>query len=158
MLLISMVVALLAALQLGDFFNASDEFGLVILALRRSRSCARRCSRSPMRLARRAGMLTSAALSLAVVALTPMALPGLIQTIADRSTNPFTVGVENTCITLELIVPALLAVLVQWGLVRRRWLELARRRGSDALALDHHRRGRRSSSSIRSAWRSCRAR
>ena len=33
MLLISMVVALLAALQLGDFFNASDEFGLVILGV-----------------------------------------------------------------------------------------------------------------------------
>ena len=33
MLLISMVVALLAALQLGDFFNASGEFGLVILGV-----------------------------------------------------------------------------------------------------------------------------
>jgi hypothetical protein len=34
------------------------------------------------------------------------------------------VGVENTYITLELIVPALSAVLVQWGLVRRHWLRL----------------------------------
>ena len=33
MLLISMLVALLAALQLGDFFNASGEFGLVILGV-----------------------------------------------------------------------------------------------------------------------------
>ena len=33
MLLISMLVALLAALQLGDFFNANDEFGLVILGV-----------------------------------------------------------------------------------------------------------------------------
>ena len=33
MLLISLVVALLAALQLGDFFGASDEFGLVILVV-----------------------------------------------------------------------------------------------------------------------------
>ena len=33
MLLISMVVALLAALQLGDFFNASGEFGSVILGV-----------------------------------------------------------------------------------------------------------------------------
>ena len=62
---------------------------------------------------------------LAVVALAPVALPGLVQTIADRSTNPYTVGVENTHITLELVVPALLAVLVQWGLVRRRWLRAA---------------------------------
>ena len=34
-------------------------------------------------------------------------------------------GVENTSITLELVIPALLAVLVQWGLVRRRWLRAA---------------------------------
>ena len=45
--------------------------------------------------------------------------------IADRSTNPYTVGIENTSITLELVIPALLAVLVQWGLVRRRWLRAA---------------------------------
>ncbi len=57
-----------------------------------------------------------------------MALPGLIQMIADHSTNPFTVGTENMSITLELVVPALLAVLVQWGLVRRRWLRFGRRR------------------------------
>jgi Na+/serine symporter len=35
------------------------------------------------------------------------------------------VGVENTHVTLELLIPALLAVLVQWGLVRRRWLRAA---------------------------------
>ena len=46
--------------------------------------------------------------------------------IADRSQNPFTASTENTSITLELIVPALLAVLVQWGLVQRRWLRLHR--------------------------------
>ena len=62
-----------------------------------------------------------------------------MQQIADRSTNPYTVGIENTYVTLELMIPALLAVLVQWGLVRRRWLRAAGERGSDALALGHDR-------------------
>lgn len=60
-----------------------------------------------------------------------MVLPGLVQTIADRSTNPYTVGIENRAIALELVIPALAAVLVQWGLVRRRWLRAA---GDDELS------------------------
>ena len=122
MLLISMLVALLAALQLGDFFNASGEFGLVILIVVAFTIVALAVFALAYRLTRRADVLTVVAVLLAIAALTPAALPGLIQKIADRSNNPFTVGDENTYITLELIVPALLAVLVQWGLVRRRWL------------------------------------
>ena len=50
MLLMSMVVALLAALQLGDFFGAGDEFGLVIaLVVAALPSWPCWCSRSPMR-------------------------------------------------------------------------------------------------------------
>jgi hypothetical protein len=82
--------------------------------------------------ARSARVLNGVALGLAVVALAPAVLPGLIQKIADRSTNPSTVGIENTYITIELIVPALAAVLVQWGLVRRRWLRAA---GGDDFSL-----------------------
>lgn len=122
MLLISMVVALLAALQLGDFFNANDEFGLVILGVVAFTILALAVFALMYAATRRAGALTLAALILAAVALVPVGLPGLVQTIANRSTNPFTIGVENSHIALELVVPALLAVLVQWGLVRRRWL------------------------------------
>ena len=124
MLLISMLVALLATLQLGDFFNASDEFGLVILGVAAFTILSLALFALAYRVARRASVLTIVAVLLGVVALAPVALPGLIRKIADRSHNPFTVGVENTYITIELIVPALLAVLVQWGLVRRRWLRL----------------------------------
>jgi hypothetical protein len=55
-----------------------------------------------------------------------LAWPGLVQAIADRSIGPDTIGIENIHIhiVLELVVPALLAVLVQWGLVRRRWLRV----------------------------------
>jgi hypothetical protein len=125
MLLISMVVALLAALQLGDFFGANDEFVLVIAGVMGFTVVALAVFAAVYRLTRHPGMLSVAALVLAVLALAPVVLPGLVQIIADRSTNPYTVGTENTHITLELVIPALLAVLVQWGLVRRRWLRSA---------------------------------
>jgi hypothetical protein len=124
MLLISILVALLAALQLGDFFNASGEFGLVILSVVAFTSVSLAVFALAYRVTRRVGALTVVAVALGIAALAPLALPGLIQKIADRSNNPYTVGVENTYITLELIVPALSAVLVQWGLVRRHWLRL----------------------------------
>ena len=124
-LLISMVVALLAALQLGDFFGADNEFGVVILAVAGFTVLALLVFALAYSLTRRAGALTGVALILAAFALAPVVLPGLVQMIADRSTNPFTVGMENTSITLELVIPALLAVLVQWGLVRRRRLRTA---------------------------------
>ena len=123
--LISLVVALLAALQLGDFFGANNEFGLVIMGVMGFTVFALLVFALAYAMARRAAVLAFVALALAAIALAPAALPGLIQKIADRSTNPYTVGTENTSITLELIIPALVAVLVQWGLVRRRWLRAA---------------------------------
>jgi hypothetical protein len=125
MLLLSMVVALLAALQLGDFFGANSEFGLVILGVVAFTVFALALFALVYAVTRRAGTLNIAALLLALLALAPVALPDIVQKIADRSTSPFTVGVENVHITLELVIPALIAVLVQWGLVRRRWLRSA---------------------------------
>jgi hypothetical protein len=121
MLLISMVVALLAALQLGDFF-ASNEFGLVILLVIAFVAFALGMFAVTYAFTRSARPITWMAWLLAAVALAPSSVPGLIQMLANQSTNPFTVGTENMSITLELVIPALLAVLVQWGLVRRRWL------------------------------------
>jgi hypothetical protein len=123
--LISLVVALLAAFQLGDFFGANAEFGLVILGVMGFTVLALLVFALAYAKARRAAVLAFVGLALAAIALAPAALPGLVQTIADRSTNPYTVGTENTSIMLELVIPALLAVLVQWGLVRRRWLRAA---------------------------------
>ena len=123
--LISLVVALLAALQLGDFFGANNELSLVILGVMGFTVFALLVFALAYATARRAAVFAFVALALAAIALTPAALPGLIQTIADRSTSPYTVGIENTAIKLELVIPALAAVLVQWGLVRRRWLRAA---------------------------------
>jgi hypothetical protein len=132
MLLLSMVIALLVVLQLGDFFNANAEFILVIAGVAAFVIVAQLIFAAAYAMARKARMLNWVGFALAVLALTPVVLPGLIQKIADRSTNPHSVGVENTYITLELIVPALSAVLVQWGLARRRWLRTA---GADDFTL-----------------------
>src|SRR5438128_12521567 len=105
MLLISMLVALLAALQLGDFFNASGEFGLVILGVVAFTILALAVFALAYRVSRRAGVLTVVAVLLAIVALAPLELPGLIQNIADRSTNPYEVGTEQPSLTQVLIFP-----------------------------------------------------
>ena len=123
MLLISLVTALLAAFQLGDFFGANDEFILVIAGVTAFTIVAMAVFAGAYTVARRPSLFIWVAVALAVLALAPVALPGLVQKIADRSTNPYTVGTENTYIMLEFVVPALIAVLVQWGLVRRRWLQ-----------------------------------
>jgi hypothetical protein len=69
--------------------------------------------------------LNGIALLLALLTVGLVAVPGLVSWIAAFSGNPFTVGEEQVSIGLELLIPALLAVLTQWGLVRRRYLRMA---------------------------------
>jgi hypothetical protein len=122
MLLISLLVALLATLQLGDFFLANNEFVIVISYVVVFTVASLAAFLVASSRATRPSHLVYIALVLVLFALAPLALPSLIQAIAAHSTNPYSVGVEQTTITIELVVPALLAVLVQWGLMRRRWL------------------------------------
>jgi hypothetical protein len=123
--LISLVVALLAALQLGDFFRANDEFPLIIATLVVFVTLTTAIFAGAYAWARQVRVLHRVALALALLAFAPAFVPGFIQKIADHSTNPSTVGVENTSIAIELVVATLLAVLAQWDLVRRRWLRAA---------------------------------
>jgi hypothetical protein len=125
MLLLSMVVALLAAFQLGDYFGATDEFVVVIVVLASFATVTIVVFAVSDAVAKSAQALNWVALTLALTALAPVFSPRLVERIAERSTNPFTAGVENTYVTLELLIPTLLTVLVQWGLVRRRWLRAA---------------------------------
>lgn len=126
MLLISMVVALLAALSLGDFFGASEEFGLVILGVMLFSTVSLAMLALVYAVTRSERPIAWVAWLLAIAAFVPLALPDLVQPIADRSAHP----PENIFIAIELMVPTLLAVLVQWALVRRRWLAAI---GSDDL-------------------------
>ena len=130
--LLSLFVALLAALQLADYFAATEEFGLVLIALPVFVTICLLAFIAANVAARQPRVFNAVAAGLALLAFIPLAFPALVKTAADRSTNPFSIAIENTAVALEFIVPALVAVLVQWGLVRRRWLRL---RGEDDLSL-----------------------
>ena len=122
MFLISLVVALLAAFQIGDYFRTGDEFVQVIVVLTIFATAAIVAFAIGSAKARSLRMLNWTAFVLAMAAFAPVSTPRLVGWIASRSANPYTTGIENTIITLEILIPALLAVLVQWGLARRRWL------------------------------------
>ena len=124
--LISMVVALLAALQLGDFFGANDEFGLVILGVDGlyrfcpAGVCAGLCAGTARRRARLRGVgpCCRSACSGGVAGAGPDDRRSL-----DQSRTRWASRTPPSRWSWSF--PALLAVLVQWGLVRRRWLRAA---------------------------------
>ncbi len=130
--LLSLFVALLAALQLADYFAATEEFALVLMALPVFVTICLLAFIATNALARQSRIFNAVAACLALLTFIPLAFPAFVKAAADRSTNPFSLAIENTAVALEFIVPALTAVLVQWGLVRRRWLRL---RGEDDLSL-----------------------
>jgi hypothetical protein len=129
-LIVSLVVALLAALQLGDFFRAGDELLVLLVVVTSFAALAIVVFAIGYRLAPRLRTLNAIAATLAVVATALATLP--VERIAARAGVPSTTGLERSIIALELLVPALVTILVQWGLVRRRWLRL---RGEDDLSL-----------------------
>src|SRR5262245_50184910 len=112
--LTSLIVAQLAALSLGDFFGANDEFVMVLAAVAIFTAFAAAVFAVCYATVQRARALNGIALLLALLALVVVAVPGFVEWIASFSTNPFTVGEEEVPIALELLIPALLAVLVQW--------------------------------------------
>jgi hypothetical protein len=131
-LLTSLLVAELAALSLGDFFGADNEFLLVIAGVAGFATFSLVVFAIVYARTERARMLNGAAFLLVLLAVGVVAFPGVVSWIASHSSNPFTVGDEVLGIALELLVPSMLAVLVQWGLVRRRHLRVT---GEDDLTL-----------------------
>jgi hypothetical protein len=131
-LLTSLLVAELAALSLGDFFGADNEFQLVIAGVAVFATFSLAVFAVVYARTERLQALNGTAIVLALLAVTIVAVPGVVPWIASHSGNPFTVGDEILSIALELAVPSVLAVLVQWGLVRRRHLQVA---GEDDLTL-----------------------
>lgn len=128
--LLSLFVALLAALQLADYFGATEEFAIVLMVLPVFVAICIGAFIVANLVARTSRLFGWAAVALVLLAFAPLALPAFVQGNATRPANPFAVGKENATVALEFIVPALLAVLIQWGLVRRHWLRV---RGEDDL-------------------------
>jgi hypothetical protein len=131
-LLTSLLVAELAALSLGDFFGADSEFQLVIAGVAIFAAFALAVFAIVYARTERVRALNGTAILLAVLAGAIVAVPAVVPWIASHSGNPFTVGEETFSIALELLLPSLLAVLVQWGLIRRRHLQVS---GEDDLTL-----------------------
>lgn len=128
--LLSLFVAALAALQLADYFGTTEDFVMVLIALAVFVTAGMVVLTIAGSTVRRAWLLNWTAVLLVALACVPFALPVLMQRADWAPPFVLAAGVKGIAVTLEFLVPALLAILVQWGLIRRRWL---RRRGEDDL-------------------------
>ncbi len=130
-LLLSLFVALLAALQLADHFRAVEAslpvfaalavFGAAVLGIFMAVSATSQRVRS-LNLSAAGLVLAVAAGTVAWIAAAGW-LSGRTPPLPDR---------DRLLLALGFAAPAVLLVLVQWGLMRRRWLRL---RGEEELGL-----------------------
>lgn len=130
-LLVSLVVGFLAALPLADFFQATEEFILVIMALVAAVLMSLMIFGVAYAAARRVGALAAVAALLCLAVLGLVALPSIIDMRAGRAALADSFAGKNLALSLEILVPAAVAILTQWGLVRHRWLRV---RGREELS------------------------
>src|SRR5215210_4904554 len=93
--LTSLLVAELAALSLGDFFGANDEFVLVLAAVAALATFTTAVFAVCYATVQRVRALNGIALLLALLTIALVAVPGVVSWIAAFSGNPFTVGEEQ---------------------------------------------------------------
>src|SRR3954452_16597208 len=98
--LTSLLVAELAALSLVDFFGANDEFALVLAAVAAFATFTTVVFAICYANVKRARAINAVALAVALLAVTLVAVPGLVPWIANFSGSPFTVGEEQVSIGL----------------------------------------------------------
>jgi len=130
-LLVSLVVSFLAALQLADFFQATEEFIAVMMALLAFEFVALLIFAVAYAAVRRVGWLAAVAVLLCITVFALVALPSLMDIKAGRAALADSFSGKSLAVSLELLVPAIIAILVQWGLTRHRWLRM---RGLDDLS------------------------
>ncbi len=119
----SLIVALYIGIQLADFFRAEEEFVAVIVAQVLFSLVAITTFAVVYRFTKNARGLGLAASGLGVVAVFLEELPALIEVIASRSTYPYRVGTaQDIAIAAELVIPIFVMLLIQWRLLRWRWL------------------------------------
>ena len=123
-LLVSLVVSFLAALQLADFFQATEEFIAVMMALVAVEFVALLIFAIAYAAVRRVGWLAAVAVFLCIALLALVALPSIMDMRAGRAALADSFSGKNLVVSLELLVPAVIAILVQWGLTRHRWLRM----------------------------------
>jgi hypothetical protein len=121
-LLMSLVVALLAIFQLVDFLDANGEILLVVSCVAIFAAVSLAVFSVAYTRVKRAQALNGVAIALALVAVIVVRATGFVGWVSAHSSVAHDAGSEHAAVALELLLPVLLAVLVQWGLVRRRWL------------------------------------
>ncbi len=121
-LVVSQLAAMAAGLSLAIHFGAQEEFIAVIMAIILFSIVTLVVFAIAYVLARAGRVFQIVAVSLAVLAIGLVALPGAIQWIANPSA--FTAGRDDIPIVLQILLPAWTLILVQWGMVRRRWLRM----------------------------------
>jgi hypothetical protein len=131
-LLTSLVVALLAAFQLIDFLDAHREILALIGCVMIFAGASLAVLAASYANARRASTLNGVAIGLALAAVIAVRATGLVAWVAAHSGRAPHASDNHAAIALELLLPMLLVVLVQWGLTRRRWL---RANGDEDLTL-----------------------
>lgn len=121
--IVSLVAAYAAGSEVAAYFFLEEEFDVIasvlaLFSLLAIAVCAAIYAAQP-----NVKWLGYGAIGLAVVAFGIEQLPVLTDPIAARSTNPYLVGTAlDRAIAASLLLPALVMLLVQWPLLRRRWL------------------------------------
>ena len=126
---LSLLAALGAAAQLADHYWYGEDFSLFVVPIAVFAAVSVAAFGVAGGYVGGASGLRNVALGLAALALALTLLPGLVGAIARRSTNPDVVlRAHDRLVATAFLLPVLIAILIQWGLVRRGWL---RARGRD---------------------------
>jgi hypothetical protein len=125
--ILSLVATYVAGMQVAEYFFLQEEFSVVMFALVLFSFVAIAVFAVVYVVQPNVKWLGYGAIGLALVAFGVEQLPALADAVARRSTNPYLVGsAQDRAIAASLLLPAFVMLLIQWPLLRRRWL-VARR-------------------------------
>lgn len=120
---LSLAAAYAVGSQLAGYFFLQDEFTAIMVALALFSLFATAVFAVLYAVQPNVTWLGYGAIGLAVVALGAEQLPALTDAFARRSTNPYLVGdAQDQAIAASFLLPAFVMLLIQWALLRRRWL------------------------------------
>jgi hypothetical protein len=120
---LSLLLALAAAWLLTDYYWHGEDLDLFVWPIASFALVASVVFGATSLRAEGEGALRNAAVALAAVAVLLVVVPGVVALLARQSTNPPVVlRRHDQFIAVAVLVPLLLAVLLQWRLVRWGWL------------------------------------
>jgi hypothetical protein len=128
-LVLSLLAALTAAAQFVDYFWYGEDLDLFVAPISGFALVAVAIFGVVYARAGTSRIFALVAIGLAIVALLPVAAPFLVEHIAVQSKNPdLSLRGRDEQIRTTLLIPMLIAIVIQWWFVRRGWM---RARGLD---------------------------